>query len=299
MALAIGIDAGGTKIKGVLMNDKGRILKSYRRPTQVHKSGKKIAANIAEVINKLKINKPKKETIRGVGIGIPGFTLPNGKILRGSGALANMQGLNLKKELAKKIRLKIFIDNDANCFALAEQRHGAAKGCRHMIGVIIGTGVGTGIIIDSKIYLGAIGGAGEAGHAKLLVGTRIKDADSLIAGPCLIKRYEELSGKKAHTAAVILNKKDESAARIYKEFIFYTGLFFANLINTFNPEVIVVGGGVSNMPFYKDVKKETKKYALPALAGVCQIKKNALGDSSGVIGAAEIVFSNQKRGLDD
>lgn len=284
MKLAIGIDLGGTKIEGILMDDQGRILRSYERPTQVDKPRKKIIANIVEVINHLKTPR-----VKGVGIGSPGFALPNGRMTCMPN-LKKLEGFNLKKELKKKIRLKVYLENDANCFALAEHRRGAAKSCRNSIGVIIGTGVGTGIIINNKIYSGSCGGAGEAGHSKLVIDNKVKDVEDLISGPNIIKRYEELSGKRAHTPSIILNKKDKIARKMYEEVVFYTGLFFANLINTFNPEAIVVGGGVSNLPFYKDINKVVKKYANPFMAKVCKIKKNALGDDSGVIGAAELVF---------
>jgi glucokinase len=81
----------------------------------------------------------------------------------------HLEGLNLRKVLEAKTGLRVYLDNDANCFALAEQRHGAGRGCQNIIGVIIGTGVGTGIIINGKLYRGASGGAGECGHTKLLV----------------------------------------------------------------------------------------------------------------------------------
>ena len=118
----------------------------------------------------------------------------------------------------------------------------------------------------------------------------VKDVEELIGGPHIVRRYEKVSGIRAHTPRVILKKGDKSAKKVYDEIVFYTGLFFANLINTFNPDFIVVGGGVSNLPFYKDINKVVKKYANPFMAKVCKIKKNALGADSGVIGAAELVF---------
>lgn len=286
MRLAIGIDLGGTKIEGVLTDDKGMVYKRYRRPTQAHKSRMELVANIIEVINKLKIKR-----VEGVGIGVPGFAMPNG----GMTSIPNLKQLekfNLKKELEKRTRLKIRLENDANCFALAEHTFGAAKGCMNSIGVIIGTGVGTGIIINNRIYSGSGGGAGEAGHTYVMVNDAVKDVEDLISGPNIIKRYEGLSGKKAHSPRIILNKKDKNAREAYEETVFYIGLFFANLINIFNPECVVVGGGVSNLPFYSDIKKIVKSHANPIMAKMCKIKKNALGDDSGVIGAAELIFTN-------
>jgi len=274
---------GGTKISGILMNDNGKILRSYRRATQAHISRKKIIANIVEVINHL-----KTKDVKGVGVASPGFAMPNGR-MSCLPNLKKLQGFNLKKELEKKTRLKIFLENDANCFAFAEHIRGAARGCKNSIGIIMGTGVGSGVIINNKIYKGA-GGAAEAGHTKLVIDKEVKDVEDLISGPDIIRRYEELSGKRAHTPRIILVKGDKAARKVYDETVFYTGLFFSNLINIFNPEAIVVGGGVSNLPFYKDINKIVKKYADPYMAKVCKIKKNALGDDSGVIGAAELVF---------
>jgi predicted NBD/HSP70 family sugar kinase len=284
MRLVIGIDLGGSKIKGILMDEQGKIVNSTEKPTEPNKSRKEIVDNILEIITYL-----RTEHVDAIGIATPGFVLPNGR-MDCMPNIKQLEGFNLKEELEKKTRLNVYVENDANCFALAEQKKGAAKGSENVIGVIIGTGVGTGIIFNGQIYRGAIGGAGECGHTKLLIGGEVKEVEDLISGPNLVKKYEELSGKKAHSPATILNKEDEIAKKVYDAFIFFTGLFFSNLINTFNPEVIVVGGGVSNLPFYHDVKKIVNVYAHPALRKVCQIKKNALGDDSGVIGAAELAL---------
>jgi len=286
MALVIGIDLGGTKIKGILVEPGGAILNSIEKPTQAETSKKQIFDNILDVINRL-----RAPEVQSIGLSIPGFMLPNGKMA----CMPNtrrIEGLKLKALIEKKTKLKVFIENDANCFALAEQRKGAAKNCRNILGVIIGTGVGTGIIINNQVYRGAIGSAGECGHTKLVINNEtngervIKEIEELISGPAIVRRYEELSNRKADSPAVIMDKKDEAAKKVYEEFVLYTGLFFANLMNTFNPEMIVVGGGVSNLDFYKDVQKIVNKYAVPELAKACKIRKNVLGDDSGVIGAA-------------
>jgi len=287
MVLAIGIDLGGTKIRGVLVDEKGRVIKSYERPTQAHEPRKKIIKNILEVVSYLRTSK-----VKGVGMASPGFALPNG-CMSCMPNIKKLEGFNLKKELEKKTRLKVYLENDANCFALAEHMRGAAKGCRHSIGVIMGTGIGTGIIIDNKIYRGALGGAGEAGHTKLVIGNEIKEVEELISGPSIVKRYDQLSNRKAYSPRIILDKKDKYARQVYDETAFYTGLFFANLINIFNPEAVVVGGGVSNLPFYADVRRVIKKYAHPFMAKSCKISKHLLGDDAGAIGAAELVLSSR------
>jgi len=286
MRLAIGIDIGGTKISGVLMNDKGKILKKHTELTEANRSRSEVLDSIAEVISKLKV-----KGVKGVGVGSPGFVLPNGKITCIHN-IPSLEGAFIIKELEKRTKLKVAIENDSNCFALAEQRMGAAKGHKNMVGVIIGTGVGSGIIIDGKIYRGALGGAGEIGHTKLMIMDDIKEVESLISGPGLMKRYEELSGRilDSPKELVSLIGKDDDANKVYAEFILYTGLFFANIINTFNPGCIVVGGGVSNIPFYDRVLKVAEKYSHPAMFNACKIVKNKLGADSGVLGAAQLVL---------
>ena len=289
MAYVIGIDFGGSKIRGVLANDSGKVIHSYARPTEPHKSRKEIVANILEVIERLNVH-----DVQAIGISSPGFSLPSGKMA----CMPNtrkLEGVNLKKEIEKKTNLKVVLENDANCFALAEQRRGAAKGCKQVVGVIIGTGVGAGIIINGEIYRGATGGAGEAGHGKLVVHHNIHDVEDLISGPNIVKRYEHLSGKKAESPRVILNKKDKVAKQVYDEFVFFSGMFFSNLIDIFNPEMIVVGGGVSNISFYKDANKIVDKLAQPELRKACRIRKNLWGDDSGVLGAVELALNELKR----
>jgi len=284
MSLVIGIDVGGSKIKGVLMDDAGKIINIYERLTEADKPRGEILNNILEVINKLRAQEVQK-----LGIAIAGFVLPNGRMTCMPN-IKKLEGFKLKKELEKRTGLRVFLENDAKCFAFAEQRRGAAKGCKNVIGVIIGTGVGAGIIINGEIYRGTIGGAGECGHTKLVVDSGVKEVEGLIAGPSIIRRYEQLSSNKADSPAIMMNKKDVFAQKVYEEFVLFTGLFFSNLINTFNPEMIVVGGGLSNIPFYKGVEKIIKKYAQPDLARACRIKKNVLGDDSGVLGAAELAL---------
>ena len=122
MKLAIGIDVGGTKIQGILMDRNGKIYKSYRRPTEHHKGKKKIINNIVEVINKL-----KTKDVIGVGIGTPGFAKPDGKMIELPN-LPKLKNFELRKELAKRTKMKVFLENDASCFALAEHKLGASKG---------------------------------------------------------------------------------------------------------------------------------------------------------------------------
>jgi fructokinase len=279
MGLVIGVDIGGTKISCVLMDENGLVIKKTTRPTEAHKSKSAIMKNITESINELKI-----EGVAGLGVGVPGRIDSQGNAT----FMANvpkLQGVNLRKGIEKATGLKPVIENDAVCFALAESRLGAARGSSHILGIIIGTGVGCGIIINGKPYLGATGNAGEAGHMKLIIGHEIKEAEELLSGPNILKRYNEFSGKAIQTLKG-LTKEDPHFKKAYSEFIESLGLFLANMINIFNPEAIVFGGGVSNIDFYKDAKKALEKHTIPGVAKDCKLLKNKLGDDAGVLGAA-------------
>ncbi|MFH1506086.1 MAG: ROK family protein [archaeon] len=292
MKYAIGIDLGGTKIEGILMDEKGRVLNRYRTSTQAHKPLKVIVGNIMNVVKHL-----KERPIKGVGIGIPGFILPNGKLACAN----NVPGLDnqrIKKVLEKSLRTKVFIENDANCFALAEHKFGAGKGTKNMIGMIIGTGIGSGLILDGKIYRGSIGAAGEIGYQILdpngpHYSTLKGDFESWCSGPNIVKRYKKAGGKSDfHSPGEVFKSKERKAKKVMEETYDYLGRGIGNLINTLNPELIVLGGGVSNIPFYKEVNKAAKKYTNPSLQRYVKIVKNKLGDSAGVIGAAAFVFQN-------
>jgi len=284
--LAIGIDLGGSKISGVLIDENGKVLTRYVRPTEPFKTKTDIIDNILGVINLL-----NKNGVVGIGLAAPGFFDKQGR-LKFIPNVQKLYNVNLKKIIEQRMKLPVSVNNDAKCFALAEHRLGAGKGKKNMVGVVVGTGIGSGIIINGEIYNGAIGGAGEIGHTKLRsdVGHMI-EAEKLIAGPAFLKKYEARSGKNAKSIAEI-PKSSEAYKRTYHEFTHYLSILFANLINTLNPELIVVGGGLSHIDFYKDVEKKMKHLAVKELGAVCSLKKNKLGADSGCIGAALLALDN-------
>jgi len=290
MRYSIGIDIGGTKIDGILANEKGKILKRYRIKTQANKSKKEIINNIIKVIKKLKTRK-----IEGIGIGIAGVIDKRGKILFDPN-IKNLEGINIIKELKKKLNHKFYITNDANCFALAESKFGAGKKAKNIVGVTFGTGIGNGIIINKKLYVGTHGGAGEFGHSIINPkGLRCKcglrgDFESFCSGPAIVKRYYKAGGKiKNADPKNIFNSNDKIAKKVMKETYEYLGMGLANIVNALDPDLIVLGGSVSNLNFYKEVNKAVRKYANKGVAKKVKIVKHKLMDS-GALGAAAFVF---------
>ena len=293
MKYAIGIDLGGTKIDGILMDEKGKVLKNYRMPTQAHRPLKIVINNIITVVKHLK---DKDKSINGIGMGTPGFVMPNGK-LTSIQNIPCLKNQNLKIVLEKKLKTKIYLENDANCFALAEHKFGAGKGTQNMIGMIIGTGIGGGLILNGKLYTGSTGSAGEIGHqivnpngpaySKILKG----DLESWCAGPNIIKRYKKAGGRQEfNSPAQVFESKEKVAKQIMEETYKYLGIGIGNLVNILNPELFVLGGGVSNISFYKQINSAAKQYTNPAMRKHIKVVKNKLGDSAGKIGAAALVF---------
>jgi len=286
MKYAIGVDIGGTKIEAILANQKGKILDRYRTLTESHKPKKQILNNIFKAISKVKTKK-----IAGIGVGIPGIS-KKGKIVLISN-IPKFKNLNLQHLLEKRFRIPVKLENDANCFALAEFLFGAGKRTTNMVGVIIGTGVGGGIIINKKLYSGN-GFAGEIGHTIIdPSGIRdncgnIGDLESWCSGPHIVQHYKKEGGKmNAPDPQKIFAGGDPVARKIKQQTIQKLSVGLANIANTFDPDIIVLGGGVSNLQFYSQINKEAKIYVK---SNRIKVVKNKLGDSSGVLGAAALSF---------
>ncbi len=287
MKYVIGVDVGGTKIDCRLFDKDFNTVRLIRRLTEAKKGRKKVLQNIIEVIKEL-----DRGDVAGVGIAVPGYEQAN-KRLTDIHNVPSLMNFNLRNFLSKKLKKLVVIENDANCFALAEQRLGAAKGSKNVVGVILGTGVGAGVIINSELYRGSDGGAGEIGHtiidSKGIMCTcgKVGDFESWCAGPNIVRHYKLLGGKmKKPDPKKIFYSKDKAAKAVMAQTYEKLGIGLGNVVNTLNPEVIVLGGGVSNLPFYHEIRLAVRKWAYPHLSKKVKIIKNRLGDSSGAIGAA-------------
>ncbi|MBU0666197.1 MAG: ROK family protein [Nanoarchaeota archaeon] len=286
MKYAIGLDIGGTKIEGVLCNEKYQVKKRIRIKTPEKKV--EFLKALKKIIGELKIM-----PVEGVGISIGGF-LDEKKQLINCPNILFLQKIDIhsiiKKGLGQKI--KVVVENDANCFAIAEHKLGAGKGSTNMVGVILGTGIGSGIIINNELYKGSIGAAGEFGHTIIDVSKNEDNKwENFCSGPNIVKRYYVNKGKmKEATPSKIFKSNEFAAKKTVKKTIELLSVGFANINNALNPDKIVVGGGLSNINFYKELNKETKKRTIPLVKDSSLIVKNQLGDSSGVLGAVMLVL---------
>ncbi len=279
----IGLDIGGTSIRGILADNNFKILKSIQLPTLPKKEKEATIENIVHAIKSLSL-KPLC-----VGISIAGRT--NNDTITFSPNIPNLEGVNLRKILEKQTGTKVFIENDAACFAIAEHRIGAGKGTKNMIGLIIGTGIGAGIIINGALYKGS-GGAGELGHAiidpsgpKCGCGKN-GDFESWCSGKHITERYIQAGGRiKEPDPSKIFSSKERIAKKISKETIDKLGIGLSNIISEFDPDAIIIGGGVSNIPFYEQIRKATIKNSYKGQVTKTKIKKSILL-LPGALGAA-------------
>ncbi len=285
----IGIDLGGTKIEGILLDDKFNVIERTRIPTQQEKGYNSIIDSIVSLVNSLK-------TISGDTVSI-GVSAP-GAISKKTGLIKNSNthcliGMSLKEDLEQALKQKIVLDNDANCFTMAEATLGAAKEHDVVFGVIIGTGVGGGIVINGNLHRGRTHIAGEWGHHTLRIDGnkcycgKLGCVETYISGPALEKRWTTLTGKTEALPSIIQNiDNTKSGLQWKKEFLENFAIGLANVIDILDPDVIVLGGGVSNIPFLYDEGRDYVYDKVFSDLVETPILKNQLGDSAGVFGAS-------------
>lgn len=283
--LKIGIDLGGTKTEGILLDENNKVIQRKRITTI--QSYEKILESITLLVSDLKKIANAKTTI---GICTPGIVSKKTHLVKNSNTQC-LIGKPLQDDLENKLQQNILMENDANCFALAEAKLGVAKNFDVVFGVIMGTGIGGGIVIDGKIHTGSTHIAGEWGHHtirpngnKCYCGN-LGCVETYISGPSLEKRWTELTGKKESLKTISENLSGDKAQQWKNEFLENFAIGLANVIDILDPNVVVLGGGVSNIPFlYDEGKDEVYKKVFSDYIET-PILKNNLGDSAGVFGA--------------
>ncbi|MFC1691506.1 ROK family protein [Nanoarchaeota archaeon] len=278
---SIGVDIGGTKIAAGLIDDRGKILKFYKCETEAKKSKEIIVKNILNAINSVYDKKLiKKNNFRGIGIGVPGNIDEKGNIIQLPN-VPKLRNINLKEYISKKYKCKSAVNNDANCFALSEAVFGAGKGKKNVVGVIIGTGVGSGIITDQKIYNGTDFLAGEFGM--------IPYNNKIIEEFCawrFVKRRLKQEKINIHYSD-LFKTKNNKITKIFNEYSKHLAQLCAIIICSVNPDVIVFGGGVAEDfdNYKKSLKKELNKLLKYKRTKKTLLKRKKL-ESPGIRGAA-------------
>lgn len=293
--MRIGIDLGGTKIEAIALDYEGKELLRQRIDTPVDDYPKIIQA-ISNLIDTVERKLKQKASI---GIGTPGALSPATGLLRNSNSVC-MNGNPVKKDLEKTLQREIRMANDANCFALSEATDGAAQNASIVFGVIVGTGTGAGVVVNGKILTGVNSIAGEWGHNPLpwpqdnerpgpdCYCGKQGCIETFLSGPGLSKDYyhstnENLSAQEIVQASMEGNEQAENCLQKYENRM-ARGL--SHVINILDPDVIVLGGGMSNIQrLYVNVPEIWKQYVFSDVVAT-RLVAPEYGDSSGVRGAA-------------
>lgn len=288
----IGIDLGGTKTELILTEENPlEVVARTRVPTGQENGYDFIVGQIAGLVKEFLKQCPSPPSI---GIGIPGTLNHKTGLVRN----ANTQcliGKPFGKDLAAAIGLPIFVENDANCFALSEALFGAGKGYGRVMGIIMGTGLGGGLVENGHLWTGSMGIAGEFGHSTInyngpacWCGNK-GCLEVYISGTAAETFYQDLTGTRKKLAEIYedyLAQRSIAAQKTIDHLIFHFGLGMANLITCYDPDLLVIGGGVSNLPILYDLGVKAVRSHIFNDELTTPIVQNRLGDSSGVYGAA-------------
>ena len=302
---AIGIDLGGTFIKYALVSQSGEILFEGKLPVGGDATREDTLDTIEESIQKVVDEAAKKEIqLKGIGIGSPGV-IDNGVVLGGADNLDRWENIELGKIYSEKFIMPVFADNDANVMGLGEVAFGAAKDCSDVIFITVGTGIGGAIVINGQLYGGYKNRGGELGHLTIQhngidcsCGGR-GCLEAYASTSALIQQYADKTGQDVNKidGRYIIQKFKENepeAIACLKAHTDYLGHGIAGFINTFAPQKVVIGGGISEAgQFYIDMIKESAfKYAMPDCSTNTDIVAASLGNNAGCLGAASLVFNN-------
>lgn len=293
-----GIDLGGTKIEGVVLQSATdpTVLIRKRIPTQRAHGYQHVLSQINLLVDMMAAE--VSERPERIGIGTPGTLEPTTGLLKNSNTTC-LNGKPLQRDLEHLLKVPVSLANDANCFALAEATLGVVKtkniDAQVIFGIILGTGVGGGLIVDGHIVNGAQGVAGEWGHNFLDIsgGTcycgRVGCVETILSGPALEHYYFSLSGhKKTLPDIVDLHRsgKDKNASKTMNRLTSFFGKAIAMVINIVDPKVVVIGGGVGNIDeIYDEGARAAGKSVFNDKLETLFLKPE-LGDSAGVFGAA-------------
>lgn len=315
MRYRIGIDLGGTNIKAGIVNEKNEILFEKQIPTKVHRPADEVIRDMAGLVEELLRDKEiNKRQVMGVGIGSPGTVDAKTGVVVYSNNFG-WEHVPLGSCLSEALHLPVRVSNDANCAALGEVKAGAARECANCVLITLGTGVGSGIVIDGRIFEGAHAGGAELGHTLLVAdgeictcgrrgcleayasatalirdtrGAALENPDSSIWTFCG-GDLENVDGKTAFDAA---KAGDACARTVVERYIRYLGEGIVNAVNLFRPDIVLLGGGICKQGEYltKPLYDYVSQYCFGGEKGyIPKIGIAKLENSAGILGAAALI----------
>ena len=307
----VGVDLGGTKIYTALVDLDGNIIKEKTVETLAHEGEQAVLGRIIDTIDYV-TEGTDKNLIKSIGIGSPGpLDVKNGIIIENSNL--PFKNFAIVKTIKEKYDLPTYLDNDANVATLGEFMFGAGKGTENMVFITASTGIGGGAVLNGKLFRGATGNALEVGHMTVstegprcgcgnlgcvealgsgtAIGKRAKEAVSTNVTTSL-KNYDNVTAKEVFKEAA---NGDRVAKNILNTSLTYLGIAVANTITNFDPEKVVVGGGVVNGGdiVIDTIRNVVEERCMAAFVENCTIEKAVLGGKAGVLGAAALAITER------
>ncbi|MCM0650284.1 ROK family protein [Clostridium swellfunianum] len=310
----IGIDLGGTKINGALADLKGNILGQHTIPTNASEGEQAVLGRIIDVIEKVMEKADKSiEEVKAIGIGSPGPLDAKAGVIITTPNLP-FRNFQLVKPIHEKFNVPTYLDNDANVAAIGEFMLGAGKGTTNMVYITVSTGIGGGAILNGKVYRGNTSNALEVGHTTVLPdGPRCNCGnygcvEAIASGTAIARQAKEAIEAGLNTSLSLYDKVtsyevykaaqdgDKVAKELLERSFTYLGIAVANIITSFDPEMFVIGGGVSQMGsvLFDKVQEIVNKRCFKAMSENCKIVPAGLGTDAGVVGAVALALLESK-----
>jgi len=306
----VGVDLGGTTFTVGLVDESGKIIKRLTRETHVEEGKDRVMERIAEAVNDV-----TTEDVEYVGIGSPGSIDRDRGIVRFSPNFPDWWDVPLADEIERRTGKKVFIENDANSFVLGEKWFGAGKNYDHIVALTLGTGIGGGVITHGRLLTGSTGIGAELGHIVIepngpVCGCGVRGCLEAVASGTAIKKFAMESYKKFPDSkifamaggpdkvtpkdvfeAVLLG--DRLATLIRDRVVDALARAIASYVHTFNPQVIIIGGGISRAGdvLFDPLNEKVNDYVMPSFLGTFKIVRSKLLDDAGVLGAVSIVLN--------
>lgn len=308
----VAVDLGGTKITSAVITREDEMISRIYRLTLAHEGPQNVINRIVDAV-KLSVRKAGLEMadIGDISIGAPGPVDINRGLVSGAPNLPRWHNIPLRDRLADSLGKPVFLLNDASAAALGEHRMGAGRGVDNLIYITVSTGIGGGLIINGRLYNGTDGCAAEIGHMiikfdgpvckcgqhgcleSLASGTAIADLAQMRLGKgeksmMTVMADNKSRGVTAEVVAAAARKRDALALKVIEETAGYLGIGLANLVNIINPQMIIIGGGVSKMGemLLRPARKSMKQHAFKLPAQTVRVVRPRLGMDAGLMGAA-------------
>ncbi|HPP12583.1 MAG TPA: ROK family protein, partial [bacterium] len=314
--LVVGLDLGGTFIKAGLVNQQGKILKKGQWPTLAEHGKRQIVINqMKTAVDSLLGHRPAP-ALAGIGIGTPGLVDNQGRVFEAPN-LPNWHNLALGRIFEQTYRVPVRVENDVNSITWGEFLFGAGRGSQTMVCITLGTGLGGGVVVNGRLLRGAVFSAAELGHVTIDYHGPACNCGNLgcierfVSRDAIVERATKAIASGRETLLVSLSggdpkkitpkmiseayrRGDRLAAEIWEDVGTCLGFFFVGLVNIFNPDRVVIGGGIARAgkPLFQQIRKIVRQHAMKKLSASVKFVPAGLGENTGIISAAALVLGS-------